>query len=122
MKGLVHFWVMIPAMLVLPAAALALPAASAMRPTVEPPRSVIVPAYSSNAHRSDGAGNYGAYKGRRSSPPPAPRIAPRGLKQPYPYRYYSDNNRSISGCRWMAKRAIRTKNMNWWARYRACRD
>jgi hypothetical protein len=116
MKGLMHLWVMIPA------AMLALPAAAVVLPPVEPSGSVVVPAYSSNAHRSDGAGNYGAYKGRSPSPRPAPRIEPRGLKEPYPYRYYSDSNRSISGCRWLAQRAIETKNRNWWARYRACRD
>lgn len=89
---------------------------------------------SSNAHRPDSSGNYGGLRSGRplpgrpvpGRPVPALPLGPlsgersSALKQPYPYRYYSDTNRSISGCYWMARRAIETNNRNWWLRYRAC--
>jgi hypothetical protein len=43
------------------------------------------------------------------------------MKEPYPYRYYYDTDRSVTGCRRLARRAIETGNATWWARYRACR-
>lgn len=116
MRSGAYLWAIVPAVV------LAVPAAAMTPRPLGQPGAIVVPAVSSNAHRSDGAGNYGAYKGRPPAPLSAPRAGSRGLKQPYPYRYYSDTNRSISGCRWMAKRAIDTDSRTWWARYRACRD
>lgn len=74
--------------------------------------------YSSDAHRGAG-GAYGTLKGR------SPQMRNQGTgrserKEPYPYRYYSDTDRSPSSCRRYAQRAIATKNANWWTRYRAC--
>ena len=81
-------------------------------------------AVSSNAHRSDALGNYGGLK--RNNLPPRARQLPgaksEDLKQPYYYRYYSDTDRSPGSCRRFARRAIITKNSNWWTRYRACLD
>jgi hypothetical protein len=42
------------------------------------------------------------------------------IKEPYDYRYYKDTDRGSKGCYWMAERAIKTNNGNWWNRYRAC--
>jgi hypothetical protein len=41
-------------------------------------------------------------------------------REPYPYSYYNDKSRGDDGCGHLARRAIETKNDNWWARYRAC--
>jgi hypothetical protein len=55
----------------------------------------------------------------------APSVAPltkaAPMKEPYDYRYYGDTDRGNVGCRWMAQRAIATRNSNWWNRYRACK-
>lgn len=81
-------------------------------------------AASSDAHRPDARGNYGALKGH--SPPlrgsQVPGAKSDSLKQPYYYRYYSDTDRSPGSCLRFARRAIATKNSNWWTRYRACKD
>jgi hypothetical protein len=74
----------------------------------------------SNAHRSDGRGGYGSYKGRRPPMRGAGDVRDNDSKQPYYYRYYSDTDRSPGSCRRYANRAIGTKNKNWWTRYRAC--
>ncbi|CAN1722388.1 Lectin-like protein BA14k [Hyphomicrobium sp. 1Nfss2.1] len=77
--------------------------------------------YSSDAHRAGPGGTYGGLKG---NPPPPMRgagdVRDRGSKEPYYYRYYSDDDRSPGSCRKYARRAIATKNDNWWTRYRAC--
>jgi len=74
--------------------------------------------YASEAHRGLG-GAYGTMKGR--IPQPRDLAPPRsGPREPYPYRYYSDTDRSPGSCRRYAQRAIATKNANWWTRYRAC--
>ena len=74
--------------------------------------------YASDAHRGLG-GAYGTMKGR--APQPRDLAPKRGdLREPYPYRYYSDTDRSPGSCRRYAQRAIATKNANWWTRYRAC--
>ena len=81
-------------------------------------------AVSSNAHRPDASGNYGGLKTRnlplRGSQVPGAKSD--SLKQPYYYRYYSDTDRSPGSCLRFARRAIITKNSNWWTRYRACKD
>ena len=74
--------------------------------------------YASDAHRGLG----GAYGTMKRIPQPRD-LAPRRRgerREPYPYRYYSDTDRSPSSCRRYAQRAIATKNANWWTRYRAC--
>jgi hypothetical protein len=74
--------------------------------------------YSSDAHRP---GPGGAYGGLKSNPPRGAGDArDLGNKEPYYYRYYSDTDRSPGSCRRYARRAIVTKNSNWWTRYRAC--
>jgi hypothetical protein len=91
-----------------------------------PPRgaglsAIVVPTASSDAHRGDYRGNYGGLKqGRTALPDRSPRGGTDTLKQPYPYRYYGDTNRSGGSCYWMARRAIDTDNRNWWARYLSC--
>jgi hypothetical protein len=81
-------------------------------------------AVSSSAHRADARGTYGGLK--RNNLPPGQRRLPGSnsydLKQPYYYRYYSDTDKSPGSCRRFARRAIITKNSNWWTRYRACLD
>jgi hypothetical protein len=79
---------------------------------------------SSDAHRPDARGNYGGLKSQhaplRGSQVPGAKSD--SLKQPYDYRYYSDTDRSPGSCLRFARRAIATKNSNWWTRYRACKD
>lgn len=73
--------------------------------------------YASDAHRGLG----GAYGTMKRIPQPRDLAPKRGeRREPYPYRYYSDTDRSPSSCRRYAQRAIATKNANWWTRYRAC--
>lgn len=85
-----------------------------------PGRSTAAP-YASDAHRAGPGGSYG---GLKNSPRPPMRgagdVRDRGKKEPYDYRYYSDTDRSPGSCRKYARRAIATKNDNWWTRYRAC--
>jgi hypothetical protein len=102
---------------------LAAPAAAALSvpPRSGGPSAIIVPAVSSNAHRGDSRGNYGGLKQSPSALPDRSRSGGTdSLKQPYPYRYYGDTNRSSGSCYWMARRAIETDNRNWWARYLSC--
>jgi hypothetical protein len=75
--------------------------------------------YASDAHRA-GPGGYGGLKSR--SVPFKSGVEMRGgaRKEPYYYRYYSDQDRSPGSCRRYAQRAIATKNSNWWTRYSAC--
>ncbi|MFN3624505.1 MAG: hypothetical protein ACK4TP_10625 [Hyphomicrobium sp.] len=84
------------------------------------PRSGAAP-YASDAHRAGPGGTYGSMK---YAPPPPMRgagdVRDRDKKEPYDYRYYSDTDRSPGSCRRYAQRAIKTKNSNWWTRYRAC--
>lgn len=79
---------------------------------------------SSDAHRPDARGNYGGLKGHNASLRGAqvPGAKSDSLKQPYYYRYYTDTDRSPGSCNRFARRAIVTKNSNWWTRYRACKD
>lgn len=87
-------------------------AANTQRPG-SPPRGGPV---SSDVHR-----NYGAPATSRGLPARgAGDVRDRAGKQPYDYRYYSDTDRSPASCRRFARRAIATKNANWWTRYRAC--
>ncbi|HET6320701.1 MAG TPA: hypothetical protein VFF87_01495 [Hyphomicrobium sp.] len=73
--------------------------------------------YASDAHRGLG----GAYGTMKRIPQPRDLAPKRGeRREPYPYRYYSDTDRSPSSCRRYAQRAIATRNANWWTRYRAC--
>ncbi|MFA5898648.1 MAG: hypothetical protein WC829_05995 [Hyphomicrobium sp.] len=78
--------------------------------------------YASDAHRAGPGGTYGGLKNNPSPPPMrgAGDARDHGSKQPYYYRYYSDTDRSPGSCRKYARRAIATKNDNWWTRYRAC--
>jgi len=75
----------------------------------------------SDAHRSDPRGAYGGLKSRRAPLRGAGDVRDND-KQPYYYRYYTDNDRSPGSCRRFVRRAIITKNSNWWTRYRACMD
>jgi len=75
---------------------------------------------SSNAHRSDPSGAYGGLKSPRPPLRSKGDVRDNDNKQPYYYRYYSDTDRSPGSCRRFARRAIVTKNANWWTRYRAC--
>jgi len=81
-------------------------------------------AVSSDAHRPDARGAYGGLKSRNVPlrGAQAPGAKSDSLKEPYYYRYYSDTNRSPGSCLRFARRAIATKNSNWWTRYRACKD
>ncbi len=81
-------------------------------------------AVSSDAHRPDASGNYGGLKSRNAPlrGSQVPRAKSDSLKQPHYYRYYSDTDRSPGSCLRFARRAIATKNSNWWTRYRACKD
>ncbi len=89
---------------------------------------IVVPgapfAASSDAHRPDASGNYGGLKSRNAPLRGAqvPGAKSDTLEQPYYYRYYSDADRSPGSCLRFARRAIATKNSNWWTRYRACKD
>ena len=74
----------------------------------------------SEAHRGDARGNYGGLKSRRAPLRGAGDVRDNDNKQPYYYRHYSDTDRSPGSCRRFARRAIATKNSNWWTRYRAC--
>lgn len=74
--------------------------------------------YASDAHRGAG-GAYGGLKSR-TAPFKNPGAHDNANKEPYYYRYYSDTNRDPGSCRRFARRAIATKNSNWWTRYRAC--
>ena len=76
----------------------------------------------SDAHRGDARGNYGGLKSRRAPLRGAGDVRDNDKKQPYYYRYYSDTDRSPGSCRRFARRAIATKNSNWWTRYRACME
>lgn len=80
-------------------------------------------AVSSGAHRPDALGNYGGLK--RYNLTPRARQLPgskaKDVKEPYYYRYYYDTDRSNNSCQRFARRAILTKNSNWWTRYRACK-
>ncbi len=78
----------------------------------------------SDAHRPDARGNYGGLKSRNAplSSAHVPGAKDDSLKQPYYYRYYSDTDRSPGSCIRFARRAIATKNSNWWTRYRACKN
>lgn len=79
------------------------------------------PGVASDAHRPDAYGAYGGYKYKYGrAPMRGDDGAGSGTKQPYYYRYYSDTDRSPGSCRRYARRAIETKNDNWWTRYRAC--
>ena len=75
------------------------------------------------ADRPDALGNYGGLK--RYNLTPRARQLPgskaKDLKEPYYYRYYYDTDRSNNSCQRFARRAILTKNSNWWTRYRACK-
>lgn len=75
---------------------------------------------SSNAHRSDPSGAYGGLKSRRPPLRSKGDVRDNDNKQPYYYRYYSDTDRSPGSCKRFARRAIATKNANWWTRYRDC--
>ncbi len=79
-------------------------------------------AVSSNAHKGVG-GAYGVYKSLKTGPA-KPITPPRAnaRKQPYPYRYYTDESRGNYGCHRYGKRAIDTNNENWWVRYKACSE
>ena len=85
------------------------------RPGALPGRGV-----ASDAHRGDARGNYGGLKSRRAPLRGAGDVRDNDNKQPYYYRYYSDTDRSPGSCRRFARRAIATKDSNWWTRYRAC--
>jgi len=101
---------------------LTMPAAAAMPLPGAEAGSLVAPAVSSDAHRR---GRYGNYGGLKSRSPTRPYAAGRGgsdRKEPYPYRYYYDTERSVTGCHWMARRAIQTNSRTWWSRYRACTD
>jgi hypothetical protein len=104
---------------------LAMPcAASAMGPgRVAVPVRTIVPVASSDAHKGIG-GRYGGLKGLKTGPSFGGVAKPRdsARKQPYPYRYYTDESRGNYGCHRYGKRAIDTDNKNWWVRYRACSE
>ena len=77
--------------------------------------------YSSDAHRAGPGGTYGGLKGNPRPPMRgAGDVRDRAGKEPYYYRYYSDEDRSPGSCRKYARRAIASKNDNWWTRYRAC--
>lgn len=76
--------------------------------------------FASDAHRPDSNGAYGGYKYGRPPMRGAGDARDRGKKEPYYYRYYGDTDRSPDSCRRYARRAIETKNDNWWTRYRAC--
>lgn len=75
--------------------------------------------YASDAHRAGPGGAYGGLKSR-TAPFKNPGASDNANKEPYYYRYYSDTNRDPGSCRRFARRAIVTKNSNWWTRYRAC--
>lgn len=85
------------------------------RPGALPGRGV-----ASDAHRGDRSGRYGGLKSRRAPLRGAGDVRDNDNKQPYYYRYYSDTDRSPGSCRRFARRAIVTKDSNWWTRYRAC--
>ena len=67
-----------------------------------------------------GRGKYTTFGGPTYRPAPASRIDSDAVRQPYPSRYYQDQSRGGTGCRWMMRRAINTQNRNWLMRYFAC--
>jgi hypothetical protein len=87
------------------------------------PATAIMPAASSDAHKGVG-GLYGGLKGRKTGPSfsAQQRLGNGARKQPYPYRYYTDESRGNYGCHRYGKRAIDTDNKNWWLRYQACKE
>lgn len=68
-----------------------------------------------------GRGKYTTFGGPTYRPtPPARSTDSDVVRQPYPSRYYQDQSRGGTGCRWMMRRAINTQNRNWLMRYFAC--